>query len=331
MKCHANQKFLKAGLFTMSLTHVAATHAIPRLTSMMRALLIGALFLILSAGWHSASAKEEVDFSNYDVPVYEQIISRIKDKVTARLGNGPNKRDRFFIIPFAYENDGNQPEFSHSFITVIRVLADGRQPTRDSEVRVGTFKRWKFEAFTISWIPHDFLENPHLCVFKSFGARVFPKLNKCPLSVGKNFSLEETIKMATNAKVVVGMWGPYEVTKEGFDLGIKRKKLLETGTIKYRADDRLYRKNRVAINCFHAMGSLDELFPNGGAFGTGFKMWGLNGTTRVLIEYTTKAGNKGLLLEPVDVKKDRYGFVYALARDEQHVFNPFKKASAYRR
>ena len=40
-------------------------------------------------------------------------------------------------------------------------------------------------------------------------------------------------------------------------------------------------------------------------------MWGLNGTARVLIEYTETANFKGVLLEPVDVKKDRYGLVYA--------------------
>jgi hypothetical protein len=91
----------------------------------------------------------------------------------------------------------------------------------------------------------------------------------------------------------------------------------------------LHRKDRVAINCFHAMAGLEDLFPNGGIFGTGFKMWGLNGTARVLIEYKTKAAKRHLLLEPVDEKKDRYGFVYAPARSEREVYNPFKTASAY--
>ena len=40
-------------------------------------------------------------------------------------------------------------------------------------------------------------------------------------------------------------------------------------------------------------------------------MWRINGTARVLIEYTKKVRNKGLLLEPVDNKKDLCGFVYA--------------------
>jgi hypothetical protein len=87
----------------------------------------------------------------------------------------------------------------------------------------------------------------------------------------------------------------------------------------------------VAINCFHAMAGLTELFPNGGLFGTGFKMWGINGTARVLIEYKTKASRRGLLLQPVDVKKDRYGFVYAADRNGRGVYDPFCEASAYRR
>jgi len=150
------------------------------------------------------------------------------------------------------------------------------------------------------------------------------------LSVGRNFSLAETIKLAVGDKVVVCMWGPYEIRKGGFDLAVKRMRLLDKGTIKYRADDRLYRKDRVAINCFHAMANLYELYPNGGLFGTGFKMWGINGTARVLIEYTSTA-RKGLLLEPVDEKNDRYGFVYAPTQSGRDVYNPFKVASAYRR
>ncbi|MBA3609604.1 MAG: hypothetical protein H0W43_14045, partial [Chthoniobacterales bacterium] len=60
---------------------------------------------------------KRVDFSNYDLPLYGQIVERIKAKVLDRLGEGPNMRDRYFIIPFAYQNRGNDPAFSHSFIS----------------------------------------------------------------------------------------------------------------------------------------------------------------------------------------------------------------------
>ena len=304
------------------MTTLTLRRAVPRIISSVMPLLIGALSFALPA---IGAGKEiqGVDFSHYDVPLYEQVVNHIKARVTARLGTGKNTHDRFFIVPYAYENRENDPEFSHSFISVIRVFADGKQEQTTAGLRKGTYQNRKFEAFTISWLPNDFDTNPHLCVFDGFGSRLIASWNQCPLSPGKSFNLEATLKMAAGAKVAVGMWGPYEISKPGFDLGVKRLRLLETGKIKYRADDRLYRKDRVAINCFHAMAGLDELFPNGGLFGTGFKMWGFNGTRRVLIEYTTKASNKGLLLEPVDIKKDLYGFVYSATPEGRGMYNPF--------
>ena len=77
------------------------------------------------------------------------------------------------------------------------------------------------------------------------------------------------------------------------------------------------------------MAGLEELYPNGGFLGTGFRMWGINGTRRVLIEYTKKVRNQHLLLEPVDIKKDLYGFVYAPEQNSRGLYNPFPNASAY--
>src|SRR4051812_11660278 len=89
--------------------------------------LLIALFALLLAS-HTASAVERsVDFSSYDVPVYTQIVNRIKAKISSRLGEGSSTRDRYFIIPFAYQDRANHPEFSHSFISVIRVFADNKQ------------------------------------------------------------------------------------------------------------------------------------------------------------------------------------------------------------
>jgi hypothetical protein len=276
------------------------------------------------AGWLEA----DVDFSNYDVPLFQQIVNRIKAKVAARLGEGVNTQDRYFIVPFAFQKKWNNPQFSHSFISVIRVLGDRKQPGFTSGLRRGRFKNRDFEAFTISWVPHDFGTNP-VCVFDGFGSRIFPTWNKCPIVVGRNFRLDETLKVALNDKSSACMWGPYEIRKEAFALGVKRKLLLDGGTIKYKADDRLTRKDQVAINCFHAMSNLEQLYPNGGFLGTGFRMWGINGTARVLIEYTKAVRNRGLLLEPVDIKKDLYGFVYAPERNSGGLYDPFPNASAY--
>jgi hypothetical protein len=290
-----------------------------------------ALFAFFFAANMAQAAPGAVDFSSYDVPLYEQIVNRIKAKVSARLGETRSTRDRYFIIPFAYEDRGNHPEHSHSFISVIRVLADNKQSKLTPGLEKRKYKNREFEAFTISWLPHDFMSNPNLCVFDGVASRLFPAQNNCPVLPGRNFTLAETIKLAADAKNAVAMWGPYEIKQGGFDLAVKRKNLLDGGTIKYRADDRLYQKDKVAISCFHAMSGLDELFPRGGFLGTGLKMWGINGTARVLIEYTKKARYKGLLLEPVDVKSDRYGFVHAPSGNGPVPYNPVRNASAYRR
>jgi hypothetical protein len=275
------------------------------------------------------SVHGDVDFSNYNAPLYRQIVDRIKAKVAARLGEGGNMQDRYFIVPFAYQDQGNNPELAHSFLSVIRVLGDGKQPSLASRFRRARFKKRDFEAFTISWMPHDFDTNPHLRVFEGVGSLVAPQMNKCPVFVGKNFTLDKTLKLAVSVRNAVGMWGPYEIKKEGFDLAVKRKRLLDRGSIGYRADDRLYRRDRIAINCFHAMGGLVESYSDGGFLGTGFRMWGINGTARVLIEYTKADSNKGLLLEPVDIKRDLYGFVYAPERNSPGLYDPFPNAAAY--
>jgi hypothetical protein len=237
--------------------------------------------------------------------------------------------DRYFIVPFAYQDRGNKPARAHSFISVIRVFADNKQPKFTPGFRRGEYRNRNFEAFTISWMPADFAKNQDLCVFDGFGSRIDPNLNKCPIVPGRCFKLPETLKLGVGFKNAVGMWGPYEIKKEAFELGVKRKELLDGGTIRYKADDRLTRMDRIAINCFHAMANLYQLYPNGGLFGTGFMMWGIDGTARVLIEYTHVARDKGLLLEPVDIKKDLYGFVYAPERNSRGLYNPFRNASAY--
>src|SRR5215813_4387810 len=86
------------------------------------------IILVFSLTVQISLAQQEPDFSNYDLPLYTQIVNRIKAKVSARLGEGRSTRDRYFIIPFAYQNRDNDPEFSHSFLSVIRVFADNKQP-----------------------------------------------------------------------------------------------------------------------------------------------------------------------------------------------------------
>src|ERR1700748_2289281 len=160
--------------------------------------------------------KPDVSYSDYQTPLQLQMVNRIKAKIAARLGPGMNRRDRYFIIPFAYQNKGNSPNFSHSFISVVRVFADQKQPKYTPGLRRANYRNRNFEAFTISWLPRDFDKNPNLCVFDGAGSRINPSLNQCRPVVGRSFTLPETLKLAVNEKVAVGMWGPYEIRKEAF-------------------------------------------------------------------------------------------------------------------
>src|SRR3954467_2041292 len=146
----------------------------------------------------AGSPSRGVDFSNYDMPLYVQIVNHIKAKVSARLGQGENTRDRYFVIPFAYQDRGNHPEHSHSFISVIRVFADNKQPKLTPGLKTRREENRDFEAFTISWLPRDFLTNPNLCVFDGPGSRLIPANNKCPVLPGRNVTLAETIKLAVD-------------------------------------------------------------------------------------------------------------------------------------
>ena len=93
---------------------------------------------------HAGLLKADVDFSNYDTPLFQHIVNRIKDKVAARLGEGVNTQDRYFIVPFAFQKRWNNPQFSHSFISVIRVLGDGKQPSLTPGLRRGQIQEPRF-------------------------------------------------------------------------------------------------------------------------------------------------------------------------------------------
>src|SRR5689334_7264797 len=82
---------------------------------------------------------KNVDFSEYDEPLSVQVVNRIKAKIAPRLGNKPLTYDRYFIVPFAYQNFGNDPEFSHSFISVIRVFAGNKEKKYTPGLREGTY------------------------------------------------------------------------------------------------------------------------------------------------------------------------------------------------
>mgnify|MGYP003694307851 CR=1 FL=1 len=82
--------------------------------------------------------KADVDFSNYDVPLFEQIVQPHQGQGCSALGRGREHTGPLFYCCLSLTNDRwNNPQFSHSFISVIRVLGDGKQPGLTSGLRRG--------------------------------------------------------------------------------------------------------------------------------------------------------------------------------------------------
>ena len=66
---------------------------------------LSALLLLPQIGW----AQPEVDFSNYDVPLYTQIVNRIKAKVSARLGEGQESARSLFHYSLCLPGPDKRP------------------------------------------------------------------------------------------------------------------------------------------------------------------------------------------------------------------------------
>ena len=72
--------------------------------------------------------KGDVDFSNYDAPLFQQIVTRIKAKLAARLGEGVNTQRPLFHDSFRLP--GQKAQSGVFALVHLRdtVLAHGKQP-----------------------------------------------------------------------------------------------------------------------------------------------------------------------------------------------------------
>src|SRR5215469_10579637 len=59
-----------------------------------RLLAMSALLFSPCVQAHAGLLKPDVDYSNYDVPLWDQVVNCVKAKVSARLGEGENTVDR---------------------------------------------------------------------------------------------------------------------------------------------------------------------------------------------------------------------------------------------
>ena len=136
--------------------------------------------------------------------------------------------DAYYLLMFGSQQVPNNPKYSHTFATFVHASWPGpaRGPAR-------------LEVFTISWMP----ENGDI--------RPLALLPEC----GRNYELHETLRHVFWNRERVSLWGPYQIDSELYCRAVNQVRLLESGRVRYKANDFGYPSDRVA-NCLHAVSSI---------------------------------------------------------------------------
>jgi hypothetical protein len=141
--------------------------------------------------------------------------------------------DRYYMMMFASQAEPNLPRLAHTFALFVKAPEGSNGKQLD-----------KLETHSISWMPND------------LNIQV---LRAGPV-MGKNLTLDESLKLARSMNARVTMWGPFLVKKELFDMASRQEKRLNNREIEYIVLDRRFR-GRSASNCIHAVADLDTTQP----------------------------------------------------------------------
>ena len=146
------------------------------------------------------------------------------------LNNPPVPGERYYLLVFGSETFPKIPRFTHSWITFIRVPADGSP----------------LEHHSISWMPSTLF-------IKTFRPTVEP---------GVNLTLHESIEMALHYHERISMWGPYEIPPGLYRKFMIQKQFLESGEIGYQCIDTYGEAGWTGdgSNCIHAISDADVMF-----------------------------------------------------------------------
>lgn len=137
----------------------------------------------------------------------------------------------YFLLMFGSQAIPNDPNYSHSYATFVRVSWPGDGPCPPGGGVI--------EAHTISWLPCNMV------------VRVWALLPE----PGRNFDLDTTIRWCQCNDMRTSMWGPYRICPDLYYRAVKRVAELESGRVRYKANDAGYRSDRVS-NCIHGVSTV---------------------------------------------------------------------------
>jgi hypothetical protein len=200
---------------------------------------------------------------------------------------------------FGQQRVPNDPEFSHTFAAFVRASWPGPGPCPPAPC---------LEVRTISWFP---------ATMRIRALALLPE-------AGRNLDLHSTLRWAQANDMRTSLWGPFQCTRELYDSALRQGALLESGQVRYKANDVGHFGDRVN-NCVHAVAGVLEnphlwvAIPN----------WGETGSYRVLCRM------EPWLVNPSAVHAwlasalglDQYPIIY---RDWQHPRSGLVQGPVYR-
>lgn len=152
--------------------------------------------------------------------------------ILCSLGARATAGEQYFLLMFGSQRIPPNPNYSHTWATFVKATWDGDGPPQQN-VRI--------ESHTISWL----------------AANLKIRTNALLPEPGHNFGLHETIEFALCTEQRISLWGAYCIEPELYCRALRRKANLESGEIRYKANDMGYKSDRVT-NCIHAVSTIAE-------------------------------------------------------------------------
>lgn len=180
------------------------------------------------------------------------------------LAIGPPARgaDLYFMTVYGAQRPVvNQPRYSHTWATFVRLTGNGPDP-----------RRYTAQTITISWLPETLEVRP-------LELRAEP---------GVNLTQQQTAAWCEKYRMEIAQFGPYQIEPRLWELAFRRFDRLERGELMYRASDLFSRPNKKhpeVCNCIYAVLDLDGRDPAFRPVTLGFGYIGSAFVTRRLSPY----------------------------------------------
>lgn len=141
--------------------------------------------------------------------------------------------EAYYLLMFGSQTIPNDSDNSHTWATFVKATWEGEYNCLPPNAAVHLCQ------VTISWLPENGV------------VRTLALLPEC----GRNWGLDETIRLVQKNCQRVSLWGAYRICPELYNLAAKQVNLLESGEVRYKALDMGRRTDRVC-NCIHACSSI---------------------------------------------------------------------------